>query len=131
MLQARCRTATTIAIYEPQQHSNCYHASHPVQSNPMYPLVSLAEVPANELVEEAQAAAKRDPCRILQAIAGIKRSSADAPLHKILWDSGLTLGLEIATTKISTMPQYPYLDPKSFLEYVAGLGLFHGSWAAR
>ena len=84
-----------------------------------------AEVPAKDIVLDAKTAQKTDSCRVLARIARVKDSSADAPLFKIFREYGLALPAPISFKKVATLEQYPYLDPRSFLEALSGNGYFH------
>ncbi|CAE7351284.1 unnamed protein product [Symbiodinium sp. CCMP2456] len=82
-------------------------------------------VPAKDIVLDARTASKTDSCRVLASIARVKESSADAPLFKIFRKYVLALPAPISLKKVATLEQYPYLDPKPFLETLSGNGYFH------
>ena len=84
-----------------------------------------AKVPARDLVVDAKAATRRDPCRVLQQIASCKETSADAPLYKVMRQNGLTLGLKFSYDKISDIERYPYIDPRDFVEHLEKKGFFY------
>ena len=68
---------------------------------------------------DARAAARRDPCEVLQKIARVKLSSADVPLYKIFQENGLTMGIDISFAKAGKMERYPYLKPRHLLEVLS------------
>ena len=84
-----------------------------------------AKVAAKDIVEDARAASRRDPCEVLQRISKIKSNSADTPLYQVFHESGLTLGIEISTATVGDLENYPYVDPRDFLEQLSDLGYFH------
>ncbi|CAE7661156.1 unnamed protein product [Symbiodinium sp. CCMP2592] len=83
------------------------------------------QVPAKDIVLDARTAAKTDSCPVLASIARVKESSADAPLFKIFREHMLALPAPISFKKVATLEQYPYLDPRPFLETLSGNGFFH------
>ena len=88
-------------------------------------MLCFAKVPAKDLVEDAKAASRKDPCAVLEKIAGVKASSADAPLYAVLRESGLLSGINIRTTRVGNTLRYPYLEPREFLELLGAKGFFH------
>ena len=99
--------------------------AYPQQSQFEKMRLALAQVRAKELVRDAKAASRKDPCRVLERIAEIPMSNADTPLHKVLRDAGLLFGMGISTAKVSNTLFYPYLDPREFLERLSAKGCFH------
>ena len=83
-----------------------------------------AEVPAKDLVVDAQAAVKRDPCEVLGRIARVPLSSADMPVYNIFRKHGLVLPIDFSWAKAGNEERYPYINPKTQLEALSD-GYFH------
>ncbi|CAE7362808.1 hypothetical protein AK812_SmicGene15369 [Symbiodinium microadriaticum] len=83
------------------------------------------KVPAKDLVTDARASAKRDPCEILRKISKIDVSSADAPLYALLRKHGLALPLDFCWTRAGNIDKYPFFSPKAQLEVLSRQGHFH------
>ena len=75
-------------------------------------------MPAKDLVEQAQAAARRDPCPVLQRIARIRLDDADNPLFNALTSCGLAMKVPITTMDLGEGFKYPCLLPKDVLQAV-------------
>ena len=99
------------------------HAVLYVPRNP-YSTPLLAKVSAKDVVADAKATSKKDPCRVLKAVSQIRPADADTPLYKILWENGLTLGVNIRFTQISNFKDYPYIKPREILELLCEKGWF-------
>ncbi|CAE7662955.1 unnamed protein product [Symbiodinium sp. CCMP2592] len=82
-------------------------------------------VAAKDLVIDAQAAVKRDPCEVLAKIAKVPPSNADAPLFEILRKNGLTLPIDFSWSKAGKVFRYPFLSPRAQLEALSDAGYFH------
>ena len=83
------------------------------------------QVPANDIVADAKAASRRDPCEVLGRLAKCKESSADAPVYKIFRESGMTMGIKFSYAKVGTFENFPYIDPRDLLEHIVDQGFFH------
>ena len=82
-------------------------------------------MPAKDLVTDARAAVKRDPCELLAKIANISLSSADAPLFALLCKYGLTVPIGFSWTVAGSIDRYPFLSPKTTLETLSREGYLH------
>ena len=80
------------------------------------------EVPANDLINEAVAAAHRDPCPVLQKIAKIRPEDPDDRLFKVLTSCGKALDVPIDTVKLREDFVYPCLRPRETLDAIARKG---------
>ena len=76
-------------------------------------------------MEDARAASRTNPCPVVQHIAAIKPNDSDAPLCRVFWESGHTLGIHFSYVTVGDLEAYPYVDPKAFLEQISELGYFH------
>ncbi|CAE7318528.1 unnamed protein product [Symbiodinium sp. CCMP2592] len=90
-----------------------------------YKCCAAQAVPAKDLVIDARAAKKRDPCELLAKIANISLSSADEPLFALLCKHGLTLPIGLSWTAAGSINRYPFLSPKTTLEVLSRQGYFH------
>ncbi|CAE7367625.1 unnamed protein product [Symbiodinium sp. CCMP2592] len=82
-------------------------------------------VPAKDLVVDAKAASRRDPCEVLGRLAKCKESSADAPVYQIFRDNGMTMGINFSYAKVGSIERFPYIDPRDLVEQIADKGFFH------
>ncbi|CAE7313361.1 unnamed protein product [Symbiodinium sp. CCMP2592] len=82
-------------------------------------------VPAKDLVADAAAAVKTDPCKVLAQIAKIQLSNADAPLYELLQKHGLGLPIDFSWEQAGNAHRYPFIKPKALLEALSEQGYFH------
>ncbi|CAE7180797.1 unnamed protein product [Symbiodinium microadriaticum] len=82
-------------------------------------------VPAKDLVQDARAAVKQDPCKVLAKIANIDLSSADAPLYELLQKYELGLPIDFSWQRAGNVNRYPFIKPKAQLEALSAEGYFH------
>ncbi|CAE7216894.1 unnamed protein product [Symbiodinium sp. CCMP2456] len=88
-------------------------------------LSMLELVPAKDLVQDARAAVKQDPCEVLAKIANIDLSSADAPLYELLQKYELGLPIDFSWQRAGNVNRYPFIKPKAQLEAMSAEGYFH------
>ena len=84
-----------------------------------------AKVPAKDLVIDAQAAVKQDPCPVLGKIAKVPLSSADAPLFELLRNNGLGLPLNFSWIRAGNVQRYPFFSPRDQVEILTEHGYFN------